>query len=253
MKHTSTHTNSQSNGCLAALPPTLWTAVARAGDRAGDAWAVALEAITRLYRPVLVRHLIYRLRVSPDRAEDLVQIFLVEKLLGQNILRQASPQKGRFRSFLLKVFSNFVTDQLRQQQAHKRRPSSPDAERVDELPELASGEALLSDSFDVLWARQVLARTMERMRAECQSKERRVLWGVMEARILGPILNDSPLMPYEELVAQFGLRSPSEASNLLITAKRMFARVLREVVRETVADEAEVEAEIMELKRFLAK
>ena len=60
-------------------------------------------------------------------------------------------------------------------------------------------------------------------------------------------------MPYEELVAKFGLRSPSEASNLLITAKRMFARVLREVVRETVADEAEVETEIMELKRILSR
>jgi len=253
MEHIPTHRDACSHGGLAALPPTLWTVVARAGDRECETWTAALDALTRLYRPVLVRHLVSRMRISPEQAEDLVQTFLFDKLLEQNVIRLATPQKGRFRSFVLKVFSNFVLSQLREQQAHKRRPASPDAERLDDLPERPSGEALLSDSFDALWARQVLARTVERMRAECQSKERRVLWGVMEARILGPILNDSPLMPYEVLVARFGLRSPSEASNLLITAKRMFARVLHEVVRETVADDRDVESEIQELKRILAK
>lgn len=253
MKHTSTHNDSQSLCGLSDLPQTRWSVVARAAGRDRTTGAEALETLTHLYRPVLVRHLVFRLQVSPDRAEDFVQSFLLEKVLSQNILRQASPQKGRFRSFLLKVFSNFVRDQLRRQQARKRQPSSPDAARLDDLPERASREALLSDSFDVLWARQVLARTVERMRAECLTKERRALWGVMEARILGPVFGDAPLLPYEELVAKFGLRSPSEASNLLITAKRMFARVLREVVRETVADVSEVEAEIMELKRILSK
>ena len=253
MKHTSTHDDAHSLRSLAALPQTRWSVVARAGDRDREAWTDALTTITRLYRPVLVRHLISRLRISPDRAEDLVQTFLLEKLLEQNVLCQASPRKGRFRSFLLKVFSNFALSLLREQQALKRSPSSPDAARVDDLPELPSGAAPLSDSFDALWARQVLARTVERIREECQAKERQVLWDVLEARILGPVFSDSPPMPYEELVAKFGLRSPSEASNLLITAKRMFARVLREVVRETVADEAEVEAEIMELKRILSK
>ncbi len=240
-------------GGLAALPPTRWSVVARAGDRDGGAWTDALEAITLLYRPVFVRHLVSHMRMSPDRAEDLVQTFLLEKVLDQNILRLASPKKGRFRSYILKAFSNFAISQLRQQQALKRGPSSPDAERVDDLPELASGEASLSDSLDALWARQVLARTVDLMREECKTKERQALWGVMEARIIGPIFDDAPLMPYEELVEKFGLRSPSEASNLLITAKRMFARVLREAVRETVADEREVEPEIQELNRILSK
>ena len=238
---------------MAALPPTRWSVVARAGDRDEEAWTGALEMLARLYRPVLVRHLVSRLRVSPDRAEDLVQTFLVEKMLGQNVLKLASPQKGRLRSFILKVFSNFVRSQLREQQALKRRPSSPDAERLDDLPELPSGDAPLSDSFDVLWARQILAQTVARVREECRSKDRQALLGVLEARILGPLLDNSEPMPYEDLVARFGLRSPSEASNLLITAKRMFARVLWEVVRETVADEREVEAELRELKRILSR
>ena len=253
MKPTPTHEVSRAHGGVAALPPTRWSLVARAGDRNRTAWTDDLETITRLYRPVLVQHLIFNLRVSPDRAEDLVQTFLLEKLLTQNVLRQAAPEKGRFRSFIVKVFSNFAIAQLRHQQAQKGRPASPDAARLDDLPELSSGEAPLADLLDVLWAQQVLARTVDRMKEECRAKRRPMLWGVLEARLLGPIFEHSVPMPYEELVARFGLRSPSEASNLLITAKRMFVRVLSEVVRETVAHEREVEPEIRELKRILAK
>jgi DNA-directed RNA polymerase specialized sigma24 family protein len=253
MKHTSTHKEPQSHGALAALPATRWSVVAKAGDRARESWSDALGELIQLYRPVLVRHLVFQLRVSSDRAEDLVQTFLHEKLLEQNILSLASSKKGRLRSFILKVFSNFALSQVRAQRAQKRRPSSPDAERLDDLPERPSGEAPLADAFDALWARQVLARTLERMRKECQSKERQMLWRVLEDRIVGPLLEHTEPMPYEELVARFGLRSPSEASNLLITAKRMFARVLRETVRETVTDEREVEAEILELRRVLSK
>lgn len=253
MKSSATQESSRPHGGLAALPLTRWSVIARAGDRERESWPDALESIALLYRPVLVKHLILRLRIPPDRAEDLVQKFLLEKLLEQNVLRQASSGKGRFRSFILKIFSNFAIGQLREQQAHKRRPSSPDAERLNDLPDLPSGEAALSDSLDVLWARQVLARTLDRIREECRIKDRQILWQVLEARILDPIFNHAPVMPYDELVAQFGLRSPSEASNLLITAKRMFVRVLQDVVRETVSDDREVNIEIKELHRILSR
>lgn len=253
MKPSSTQESSRPHRGLAALPPTRWSVVARAGDRKRTSWISDLESITLLYRPVLVKHIILRLRVAPDHAEDLVQTFLLEKLLEENVLRHASAQKGRFRSFLLKVFSNFVIGQLRERQAHKRRPSSPDAERLGDLPELPSGETPLSDELDVLWARQVLSQTIDRVKDECRSKDRQKLWQVLEARILGPVFHNYPVIPYDELVAKLGLRTPSEASNLLITAKRMFVRFLKEVVRETVANDREVEPEIQELYRILSK
>ena len=254
MKTASSQTTDCPNTGAAALPPTRWSAVERAGDRSVDAWVRDLETLARLYRPVLVRHLVSRFPVPPDRAEDMVQTFLVEKLLAQNAVRHATPQRGRFRSFMLKVFDNFVASQLRSQRAFKRCPLEQDAENLDELPEMPSGDASLSDAFDTLWARQVLARALERMREECaRAKERHVLWSLLEARTIGPLLDNAAPMPYEELVARFGLQSPSEAFNLLVTAKRMFARTLRAVVRETVSDDGEVEAEIQELKRIVSR
>ena len=253
MGHATSQESLAAGGLLAALPPTRWSVVARAGNREGSAWTTALGELVTAYRPVLVRHLVANMRLPPDRAEDLVQAFLADRLLDRNVLRQAAREKGRFRSFLLKVFSNFAIGQLRRQQAHKRRPASADAVALDDLPELPSGEASLADAFDTVWARQVLARTLDRMRDECRPNERRVIWEVFEARVLGPILDQTDPMPYEQLVERFGLRSPSEASNLLITAKRIFARVLHSVVRETVTADRDVEAEILELKRVLAK
>lgn len=238
----------------AALPPTRWSVVARAGDRSLDVWVRDLETLVRLYRPVLVRHLVSHFRLSPDRAEDTVQAFLVEKVLVQNVVRQATPQRGRFRSFILTVLDHFATSRLRAQGALKRRVTERDVARLDDLPDMPQGGASVSDAFDALWARQVLARALALMREECaRTKERQILWDLLAARTLGPVLDNAAPLPYDALVARFGLRSPAEASNLLVTAKRMFARTLRRVVRETVSDGREVESEIQELKRILSK
>lgn len=70
--------------------------------------------------------------------------------------------------------------------------------------------------------------------------------------MLEPALNHAPLPSYETLVQRFGFQSPTQASNLLITAKRMFRRALADTVRDTVAGESQVEEEIRELKAILA-
>ena len=58
-------------------------------------------------------------------------------------------------------------------------------------------------------------------------------------------------MPYQELVARYRLSTPRQASNVLNTGKRMFARILRFVVCE-YTPEHEVDAEIQELKLALS-
>jgi len=59
--------------------------------------------------------------------------------------------------------------------------------------------------------------------------------------------------PYEELVAQFNLRSPAQATNALATGKRMFARHLRAVIAQYETGDKAVRAEIESLRVFLGK
>ena len=78
------------------------------------------------------------------------------------------------------------------------------------------------------------------------------MWGVFECRVAEPTLQGSPPADYAELVRRFHLQSPSQASNVLMTGKRMYARALRAVVGEYAEDRQEIESEIEELRQILA-
>ena len=68
------------------------------------------------------------------------------------------------------------------------------------------------------WARAVLSETVERVRRECADAGRADVWGVFDARVLGPILGDREPVSYRELVAQLGLPS----------CRRLLTRLLRQ-------------------------
>ena len=91
------------------------------------------------------------------------------------------------------------------------------------------------------------------MRQRCEAQDRNDLWGLFQSRLMDPILSGSEPAEYRELVERFGLKSPAHASNVLITAKRMFARTLRAVVAEYCQDDQEIESEIEELRQILAR
>jgi hypothetical protein len=79
------------------------------------------------------------------------------------------------------------------------------------------------------------------------------VWGVFEARLLGPLLHGAEPTDYEELVGRFGLASAAQASNVLMTGKRMFARIIRAVVGEYALGDEEIESEIRELYAVLGR
>src|SRR5262249_45322974 len=110
-----------------------------------------------------------------------------------------------------------------------------------------------SDVFDVAWARELLGDVLRRMRAECEKSRRRDIWGIFQCRIVGPILDNAATLPYEQLVKGYGFRSPTQAANALVTAKRMFARLLRTVVGEYAVGEGAIDAEIRDLQQILAR
>ena len=80
------------------------------------------------------------------------------------------------------------------------------------------------------------------------------MWiGVAEQRVLAPAMHGTQPAPYDKLIEQFDLRSPTQASNVLMTAKRMFARVLRGVISESAEDERELEEDLRDLRKVLGQ
>ena len=234
------------------FPATRWSLVARAGEPLEQAAVGALDELLRMYCPLLKKHLVQGMNFTPHGADDFIQNFVTQKIMEKNALASADPARGRFRVFLLKTFKNFVLSELRRDRAKKRAPLNDQAVSLDEMPDLAVAQASFHQALDLDWARQIMATAVERMRNECAEKGRSDLWEVFSYRVLEPALEQAPIPSYDLLVRRFGFQSPSQASNLLITAKRMFHRALADTVRDTVADESQVAEEIRDLKAILA-
>jgi RNA polymerase sigma-70 factor (ECF subfamily) len=236
---------------LPLFPETFWPLVRRAGAEGEEGQREALEELLRNYLPALRAHLVHRKSVRRHEADDFVQGFITDKILHRDLLASADRERGKFRTLLLTALDRYVVSQRRYQKAQKRSAERAVSLDPEKHGHLATGAETPSDPFDVAWARQVLGETVRRMRTECEGSGRPEIWGVFDARLLAPSVRGEEPVSYGQLVAKFGLSTPREASNVLITGKRMFARVLRAVVGEyTPADE--VDGEIRELQAALS-
>ncbi len=234
-------------------PTTFWSEVGRAGGSDSNAALTALEDLLKKYYQPLRSHLAFKFSVSDDQAAEWLQGFLHKKVMLDKLLSHASEARGKFRTFLLNSLDHFVFDELRKANRQRRKPSGGWAS----IEELAPDEQTTlvkqaDDRFATAWAEAIVEQAVNKMRVECQREGQVPRWEVFKARVLDPMLDGMEPIPYEELISRFGFRSPAEASNVLITAKRMFHRILRLVVSEYAGEAADVEAEIRDLRIVLA-
>jgi RNA polymerase sigma-70 factor (ECF subfamily) len=233
------------------FPVTRWSLVARAGGDDPARRLEAMEELLRRYLPALQAHLVIQKRLPPEQADDLIQSFITDKIIQGQLLEQADPQRGKFRTVLLTALDRCIISEFRKQNAQKRAPEagfvSLDAEAV-QVAAPGGGSA----AFDLEWARQIIAEALRRVQAECDATGRAAFWQLFELRVVRPMLEGAEPPPYDELVRRFGFQSPTQASNALLTAKRMFARFLHEVVAEYAGDETLADAELNELRMILA-
>ena len=236
---------------MGQFPSTHWSLIDQAGAVLEVSRNEALAALVNRYLPALRIHLLARQGIAHDRADDLLQGFLADEVLGGGLLKNADSRKGKFRSLLLTALDRYVIGQRRYWTRQKRYAGN--GVSIDEAPEPCDPGAIAPETaFELAWARQVLDAALEQMAAQCREKDRSDVWGVFDARILAPLVRGEPPPAYEVMVERFGITSATQASNLLVTGKRMFARSLRQVIGEYEENEAEIDSEIQELQRILA-
>ena len=71
-------------------------------------------------------------------------------------------------------------------------------------------------------------------------------------RLLSPAFEGADVPSYEQAVSQLKLRSPNEASNMLLSAKRIFKRHLLAVISE-YEGQGKAVAELEDLQRLLQR
>jgi len=236
-----------------SFPSTHWSQVDGAGQSDDEARRQALGELLVRYLPALRAHLVLKKRIPRETAEEMLHEFLATKVVEKELISRADPAKGKFRTFLLTALDRFVANQMRDAAAKKRRPRDGRIVSIDDQADRLPLDDDPAGVFDVAWARRVIAQALQRMQAECRASGRPDIWGVFASRLLGPVLDGARAMPYAALVERFGLASPTQASNVLISGKRMFERNLRSVVAEYAAGGQEINAEIAELRQILSR
>jgi len=69
-------------------------------------------------------------------------------------------------------------------------------------------------------------------------------WKVFRDYFLNPTLDGHEPPPLKEICRRYGLTSEKTASNMVITVKRRFQRLLRKHLRSIVSSDAEAEEEL---------
>jgi len=232
---------------------TDWSLVGRVGRGGPEGRREALGVLLLRYMPALQAHLVYRRGLSPDAADDLLQEFVASKIIEKDLIAHARRNAGKFRTFLLTALNRFLINRIRDEQAKKRSPEHGKVVSMGDCVEQLPSDDEPAEAFHTAWAQRVIAEALRRMRAQCKRSGRPDLWGVFDCRVVGPTLEGREPIDYGQLIQRFGFRSPAQASNALITAKRMYARTLRAVLGEYARDDEEIDAEIDELREILSR
>ena len=150
---------------------TQWSLIdaVAAGDRA------ALGTFVERYLPAFRNYLVRALRGDRDDVDDLLQQFLQEKLLEQNLAAQVNRDVG-FRRFVYRSLKNFVIDHYRREQ----RRASDHVSLDDEHHAHLAVEDSDTDAFDLAWADHVLREALQRVRRECLAKDQERIWHIFD-------------------------------------------------------------------------
>lgn len=235
---------------------TRWSVVLSCADSEVESVAArdALSELCRIYwRPIFTY--VCRRGYSPEDAEDLTQDFFTNLLKGP-LLQRADPERGRFRSLLLKALQDFLGHATEKLQARKRggdvRFVSWDDWMAEAPSQLSiSPQALNSWSperlYDLRWAATVVEQALQRLREECQSKRRLRLFETLSVYLA----TDRADVSYQNLATMLGI-AESAVKKQLHNLRRRYRWLLWDEVAQTVQNPNDVEGEIRHLCATLA-
>lgn len=232
------------------FPSTHWTLVAGAGADDTERLRVLGQLLER-YLPAMRSYLAARFRSDPGRVDDLLQGFLADKILEQDIVRRADQARGKFRTFLVTALGRYAVSRLRAEGAARRSPPGG-LVPLDEAVLADRPAPGARDPFDGERVREAVELAVRRTKAECDAGGRQDVWCVFEARVLLPALGRAAPHALPDVSRRLGV-TPARASNLLVTSKRMFARNLRKAVYEAVSGYEDPGDDIRRLKTLLAE
>ena len=221
---------------------THWSIVLEAGRGRHAEADVALAELCQKYWFPLYAYVRRRVHDTAE-AQDLTQEFFA-RLLEKELLAQATPDRGRFRSFLLTAMQNFLTNEWRKAQATKRgggqRILSLDFSAGDSRLNFEPGYDWTAERiFERNWSITLLEHVLTRLRDEYTTAGKEQLFAALRPYISNNRDEGSFAAVAEKLEMTEG--AAKVAAHRL---RKRYRELLRAELAQTVADHADVDAEI---------
>jgi RNA polymerase sigma factor (sigma-70 family) len=180
-----------------------------------------------------------------DEAQDLTQGFFLH-LLHHKTLRQVSPLKGKFRSFLAASLQNYILDQV--DHAHRLKRGGQidfvpfDTKESEYQPQFAALDTLTAEKiFDAKWALALLDEAMIRLAREYAAQGKTTIFEALKP-FLDPI-NNKVSLSYEQVANDLQV-SVGAVKTLIHRLRKRYSALLREEVARTLSDPSEIDGEI---------
>jgi DNA-directed RNA polymerase specialized sigma24 family protein len=225
--------------------------VSAGGARSSDA-SRALAALCENYWFPLYAF-VRRAGYTADDAQDLTQEFFL-RLLANNYLAVADPQRGRFRSFLLGAMKHFLANQERRQATQKRGGHQPlislDFHSGEECYRLIEPTDNLTPErlFERRWALTLLDLVLSRLREEYCSVGKSELFDSLKQFLAGRPAKPSA---YSGVAKQRGM-SEGAVKVAVHRMRRRYRKLLMEEIARTIVGPETLEDELGKLLAALS-
>jgi RNA polymerase sigma factor (sigma-70 family) len=242
---TSEHSSQSATAPGDVFATTHWTVVLAAGRQHTPQADVALEKLCRIYWFPLYAY-VRRCGHSKEDAEDFTQAFFA-RFLVRNYLEGLSAERGRFRAFLLASLKHFLANEWDKSQRQKRGGHVPhlslDWQTADTQFQItATAEPTPDKAFDREWAVALLAKVIERLRAECMAAGR----GKHFAELKVFLTAGKGTLSHADAGKALGLEEAAVRVAVHRLRKR-YRQLLRDEIAQTLAEPAQVDEEMQTL------
>ena len=185
---------------------------------------------------------------SPHDSQDLTQGFFLH-LLEHRALSGVDRLKGKFRSFLLACFQNYLSVETHRAHRLKRGGQyqfvSLDLETAENRYRYEPADYLTAEKiFEARWALTLLDHAVTVLRDEYVGRGKEVVFNTLQ-RYVGIGENTSEAS-YEEAAKALGI-GVGTVKTFIHRLRKRYLAVVRDEVARTVSDPAEIEGEIRAL------
>ncbi len=226
----------------ARFATTHWSVVLAAGQGGASGSREALENLCRTYWQPVYAYL-RRHGIGVHEAEDLTQGFFA-RFLEKNSLKNVTPAKGKFRSYLLGAVKHFVSNERDRARAKKRgggRTFIPlDVSSAESRCSFQPSDELTPEKiYDKCWALALLDHVLCRLQDEFVEARKEKTFASLKVFLTG----ETGTLSYNEVAKELNM-ADGAVKVAVHRMRRRYREILKEEVAGTVAGPEETEDEI---------